>query len=304
MRNKVWRELVDDNPPASPILEIVGPASAVLATGPEFLAEPDPYSPLGALLGDDRPLISESDNFEHIALEKPGGGWSAEVMAIEIVTDKGTLLLEAEGMVDVIDGNRIKAVATNLLMPGATILIGRREGRVGLMDALQETFTKLRPDLAVAHILMKDYRRRLRLAYTSTGISLSSLYERLRALGCEKDQQTIKSWVGPYGPMAPREFSDNQHLCRVLGLNLSTQELNEIYSGVLRIRGFRISAGHALARAAVAAVASNNIAGAARLEAEMGVSIADLKDAVIQAKVIARRNLDYPISVTALGRLT
>lgn len=303
MRDKAWRELVDANPPVAPTYDTVERTAPVLVAGPEFLEEPDPYSPLGALLGDDRPLISEGDNFEHVALENPAGEWAAEVAAIEITTDKGTILLEAGSVVDVMVGNRIKAVPTNLLTPGAYILIGRREGRVGLMDALQETFSKLRPDLAAAYMLMKDYRKRVQAAFGSAAISVFSLHQRLIELGCTKGEQTVKAWVGPFGPMAPMGFSDNQRLCEALSLDIGTRELTEIYSGVVRIRGFRISAGHALSRAAVAAAVSTNGADAARLEAEMGVSIADLRDAVIEAKVLATKKLDHPSPVTALRRL-
>jgi hypothetical protein len=303
MRDHVWRQLVDNDPPPAPYPDIVETSLTTRLPGAEFVPEPDPYSPLGALLGDDRPLISESDNLDHVAVERPGAGWVAEVMAVEVATDRGTVLLERESRIDVIVGNRIKAVPPNELKGGDRILIGRREGRVGLMDALQDTFAKLRPDLAVAYILMKDYRKRLQRAFLATGMSAGTLYQRLVMLGCTKDEQTVRSWVEPYGPMAPRDFNDNKYLVMALGLDIGARELREIFSGVLRIRGFRISAGQALARAAVAAAASTNSADAARLEKEMGVSIADLKDAVIEANVIATRILDTPVPVTALGRL-
>jgi hypothetical protein len=304
VRDKVWRALVDSDPPVPPAYRMAEAPNVTVIAGPSFLTEPDPYSPLGHLLADDRPLMSDVDQAAQVAIQSPGGDWSGEVRAVRVQTDGGIVLLAAAAGVDVISGGRIETVAAETLKSGMHILVGRREGRVGLMEALDETFRRVRPDLAAAHVLVRDLRRRVQAAFAVFGRGFHHLFSWVAALGCDKDEQTVRSWVLQSGPMAPREVDDLRRLCKAVSLSVPDSELREVFQGVRRIRGFRISAGLALSRAAVAAAAMDDAVEIKELEREMGVSVADLRDAVLEVQVLEVTMLDEPVPVASIGRLS
>jgi hypothetical protein len=300
MRERVWRELVSDEPPPPPIDVPYELPKVLVQEGPGVSVEQDPFSPLGALLRDDRPLIAEEGVDEQVAEEKDDGHWEAAVDSVEIETDHGYVLLPREREVDVMDDEPVSYTAGSL-KPGMRMVIGRHSGRVGLIEALEDRLApRHRADLLAARLLVREYQDRVHRTFAESGLSVATLQEQLSRRGCTKVELTIRSWVTPGGPMAPRDRDDLWRLNDALGLKYTTTRLHEIYSALMRIRTFRRAAGNALARAAGAAAFSRDDS---RVDAETGLSVADLRDAVIVATVKRVRDVTQPVRLTDTGRL-
>lgn len=297
-REQVWRALIDDSPPPPPIdvpLEIE-PVEIV----DRELADPasDPFSPLGAVLRDERPLFTDEGMEDRVA-RPTEGGWTTLVDAVRVTTSEGVVALGVDDEVDVLTpSGETTIVLASDLSKGMRLVLGREAGRVGLMEAL-ESRLEHRQDVLVARLLIQDFQGRVRAAFTASG-SLSSVIASLRALGCDKNYQTIRSWVSRGGPMAPRDFPDLQRLSQALNLGLSPVREREVYGSLMRVRVFRRAAGKALARAASAAVASDRDA---LVDPETGLSVADLRDAVIVATVQSVIKVDGQVRLADIGRL-
>ena len=80
--------------------------------------------------------------------------------------------------------------------------------------------------------------------------------------------------------MAPRDLVDLRWLNTALDLGMSDRFVQELFAGVQRRRVFRRAAGRALAEAARG---STVVADGDRVDTETGLSIADLRDAIIEA---------------------
>jgi hypothetical protein len=76
--------------------------------------------------------------------------------------------------------------------------------------------------------------------------------------------------------------------------------LRELFAVVQRRRVFRRAAGRALAEAARSAMVVEDDL---RVDPETGLSIADLRDAVVEAVVLTVSACDSPFPLTMLGRL-
>jgi hypothetical protein len=226
------------------------------------------------------------------------GDWSAAVPAIEIVTDRGRLLLEAGKPVDVREGPKIEERRPEQLKPGSILLVGRRQGRVGLLEALEERLGH-RPDLIAARYLLDDYRRLVRTRWAECGMTLTALHRAMVDLGCDRTLAAVRSWVTE-GTMAPQHFEDLDRLNTALGLDMSDTFLRELFAGVQRRRGFRRAAGRALA---AAARDSTVVADDERIDSETGLTVADLREAVIEATVVSVAPCDHPVPITLLGIL-
>ena len=100
--------------------------------------------------------------------------------------------------------------------------------------------------------------------------------------------------------MAPQHVDDLKRLNEALDLGLSHVQISELFAGVQRRRGFRRAAGRALA---AAARGSTIVADENRIDSETGLSIADLREAVVEAIVIDVTLCDKPVPLTLLGRL-
>ena len=204
----------------------------------------------------------------------------AAVPAVAITTDRGRLLLEMGRPIDVREGLKITERLPEALGPGAIVLVGRRQGRVGLLEALEERLGD-RPDLLAARLLVEDYRRRVRTRFAASRLSIANLHRALVGRGCDKTNAAVRSWVTGV-TMAPQQFEDLEKLNDALDLELAPLQLRELFAGVQRRRGFRRAAGRALA---AAARGSTVVADENRVDAETGFSIADLRDAVVEAVV-------------------
>ena len=209
------------------------------------------------------------------------------------------MFLETGRAIEVRVGPKIVDRRPEQLQSGDVLLVGRRQGRVGLIEALEERLGH-RPDLVAARLLVDIYRRLVRQKFEESGKTVAALYDEMAALGCQKTIAAVRDWVTEGGTMAPQHFEDLRRLNAALGLGMSGQRLRELFAGVQRRRGFRRATGRALA---AAARSSTVVEDDGRLNAETGLSIADLRDAVIEAVVMDVTHCDELVPLTLIGRL-
>jgi hypothetical protein len=299
VHDRTWRAIVGSAPP--PHLSD-GPSPTrrpvVVADGAEYVPEPDPFESLSSLFDLDPLEFGGEGPTRGIARETEQGGWTATVPAVSVVTDRGPLLLEVGRPVDVREGPKIVERRPEALKPGAILLVGRRQGRVGLVEALEERLGH-RPDLLAARYLLDHYRRLVRARWSESRLTIAALHRAMTELGCDKTSHAVRSWVTE-GTMAPQRIDDLERLNSALALGMSAVQLRELFAGVQRRRGFRRAAGRALAAAARDATV---VADAETIDSDTGLSIADLRDAVVEAVVLEVISCDHPVPLTLLGTL-
>lgn len=298
IRGRTWRALVGTVPPDVPVPPPLRVRPVLVVDGAEYVAEPDPFGELAGLFDLDPLDVGGEGPQATLARQDDSGDWTAAVPAVTVTTDRGRLLLEVGRPVDVRDGPRITERRPETLEPGAIVLVGRRQGRVGLLEALEERLGD-RPDLVTARFLVDHYRGRVRTRFTESGLTVALLHQRLIERGCDKTTAAVRSWVTE-GTMAPQQFDDLEKLNDALGLGFSPMQLREVFAGVQRRRGFRRAAGRALA---AAARGSTVVADENRVDADTGLSIADLREAVVEAVVVDVASCDQLVPLTLLGRL-
>jgi hypothetical protein len=298
VRARTWRSLVGTAPPGVPAPPTREGRSVLVIDGAEYVAEPDPFGELAALFDLDPLDIGGEGPNETLARQDDGGDWTARLPAVAVTTDHGMLLLEVGRVVDVREGPKITERRPETLEPGAILLVGRRQGRIGLLAALEERLAE-RPDLLAARFLVDHYRRLVRARFTESGLTIASLHQALVGRGCDKTAAAVRCWVTE-STMAPQHFDDLERLNDTLTLGMSPVQLRELFAGVQRRRGFRRAAGRALG---AAARGSTVVADETRVDAETGLSIADLRDAVVEAVVLGVAPCDQPVPLTLLGRL-
>lgn len=300
IRAGTWLALVGTPAPAVAARETPSAPSrpVVVLDGAEYVPEPDPFESLASLF-DLNPLDigGEGPTFG-LARESEGGEWTAAAPALAVVTDRGSLLLEIGRPVDVREGPKIVERRPETLEPGAILLVGRRLGRVGLLEALEERLAD-RPDLMAARFLVDHHRRLVRSRFAESGLTVAALHRAVVALGCDKTSGAVRSWVTD-GTMAPQHIDDLKRLNEALELGLTPTRCSELFAGVQRRRGFRRAAGRALA---AAARGSTVVADETRIDPETGLSVADLRDAVVEAVVVQVSPCDHPVPLTLLGIL-
>ena len=268
--------------------------------GAEFVPEPDPFGSFSSLFDLDPLDLGGEGPRSGIARRDEEGDWNAEVPAVAVTTDHGRILLEVGREVDVRVGTNIEDRRPEQLRPGDVLLVGRRAGRVGLLEALEERLGH-RPDLLAARLLIDRYHQLVRTPLRRLGLDHRRAAPSPGRAGMRQDVVAVRSWVTDGGIMAPRDLVDLRSLNTVLDLGMSDLQLDELFAGVQRRRDFRRAAGRALARAARS---STLVDDTRRVDAETGLSIADLRDAVVEAIVIdvstVRRTV---IPLTLIGRL-
>jgi hypothetical protein len=299
VRGRTWRHLLGTDPPPAPAPADVAPARIATVGGAEFVPEPDPFGNFASLFQLDPLDLGGEGPRSGIARRDEDGDWNAEVPAVAVTTDHGRILLEAGREVDVRIGTTIHERLPEQLRAGDVLLIGRRAGRVGLLAALEERLAH-RPDLLAARLLIDGYHEVVRTRFLASGLSIAELHRLLVAAGCDKTSVTVGSWVTGGGIMAPRDLADLRSLNVVLGLGMSDLQLDTLFAGVRRRRDFRRATGRALARAARSSAAVDDTQ---RVDADTGLSMADLRDAIIEATVIAVEPSDTVIPLTLIGRL-
>ncbi|HEY5011329.1 MAG TPA: hypothetical protein VIK61_01320 [Acidimicrobiia bacterium] len=139
----------------------------------------------------------------------------------------------------------------------------------------------------------------MRARWPASGLTIAALHRAMTDIGCDKTSHAVRSWVTE-GTMAPQHIDDLERLNRALALGMSDVQVRELFAGVQRRRGFRRAAGRALAAAARDATV---VADAATIDSETGLSIADLRDAVVEAVVLEVTPCDDPVPLTLLGTL-
>src|SRR5581483_7234775 len=251
------------DPPPAAAEPDLGRSAVELATGRAFVSVPDPFDALEDLLVAEPLFFADEGPRESLASRSGAGHWSGVAEAVEVITDDGRIRLERARVVDVRDGSESRA------------------------------------DLLAARLLIDDYQTEVRSAFMASGLSLTQLRRRLIALGCQKTFPAVRSWVVGHSIMAPRDFEDLERLNQVLGLGYGDRRLREIFAAVRRRRNFRRAAGRVLAGAARAATTVTED----RIDPDTGLSIADLRDAVVEAVVRAVVLLPDPIPLADLGHL-
>lgn len=299
VRANAWRRIVGGTPPPPSRVGDSRRRSRVVAVdGAEYIPDRDPFEPLASLFDLDPLDIGGEGPARGIARQSDHGDWSATVAALDVITDRGRLLLEVGKPVDVRAGPKIEERRPEQLGPGSVLLVGRRKGRVGLLEALEERLSH-RPDLLAARYLLDDYRRLVRTRWAESGLTLTALHRAMTELGCDRTLAAVRSWVTE-STMAPQHLEDLQYLDTALGLRMTDIHMRELFAGVQRRRGFRRAAGRALAAAARDATLA---ASDERVDAETGLTVADLRDAVVEATVISVTPCDNPVPITLVGTL-
>ncbi len=299
VRGRTWRALIGSDPPPSPPARSDGVhRSVVTVDGAEYVPEPNPFDELASLFDLDPIDFGGEGPRLGLARESQDGDWDAEVDAVEVTTDHGRVLLEIGRPVEVRAGAKIVDKRPDQLSPGDALLIGRRQGRVGLLEALEDRLGH-RPDLVATRYLIDSYRKLVRTRFAESGFTIAALHRRLVDLGCDKTTAAVRDWVSD-STMAPQQFEDLERLNSALDLGMSEDRLREFFIGVQRRRGFRRAAGRALA---AAARSSTVVEDDRRVDTSTGLSIADLRDAVVEATVISVAYCDHRVPMTLLGRL-
>jgi len=299
VRGNTWRHLLSSEPPPPPPPASSPQPRIATVDGAEFVPEPDPFGTFASLFGLDPLDLGGEGPRSGIARRDDGGDWTAEVSAVVVTTDHGRFLLEAGREVEVRVGARIDDRLPEELQPGDVLLVGRRAGRVGLLAALEERLAH-RPDLLAARLLIDLFHQQVRTRFAESGLTIAELHRRLVAAGCDKTSVAVRSWVTGGGIMAPRDLVDLRLLNTELELGMSDGQIGELFAGVRRRRDFRRAAGRALARAARSSIA---VGDTDRVDADTGLSIADLRDAIIEATVITVEPCRGLVPLTLLGRL-
>lgn len=299
VRGSTWRSLLHTAPPPPPAVVPHQEITVIRVDGAEYVAPPDPFDSFAGLFELNPLDIGGEGPSEGIARRDPGGEWKALVDAVRVHTDLGDVLLEAARHVEVRLGPRIVDRRPDHLEAGDVLLIGRRAGRVGLIEALEEKLSD-RPDLFAARLLLDRYHQLLRSCFEASGLTIAGLHRKMTESGCTKTSVAVRSWVTEGGIMAPRDRTDLASLNEVLGLGMSQVEVSELFAGVQRRRAFRRAAGRALAGAA----RSSTLAGDdSVVDSETGLSVADLRDTVVEATVTGTTPCLAPVPLTLIGRL-
>jgi hypothetical protein len=299
VRRRTWRALVGSEPPPGPQAPTV--PLKISMVGARAAAPPvDSFEPLQPLLASVPLAVGEEGVEDVVGEESPTGAWRGAVEAVEVVTEAGSLFLPRDRLVDVREGEEVVERRAAALRPGMVLLVDRRGRRLGLLEAVSDQLEKARPDLFAAKLLIEDLRRRVQQAFRGSGTTVVRLFEQLRALGCRKSYGAVRSWVDEDGPVAPRDLRDLELLNEALALGMSSRRLRETFAGVSRWRGFRRAVGRALAEAARGSVGT---ARATRIDSETGLSVADLRELVLEAKVLEVRECPEPVPLSEIGYL-
>ena len=158
-------------------------------TAPSSCPSPIPSSSFSSLFDlDPLDLGGEGPSSGHRPRGR-GGDWTAEVPAVAVTTDHGRS--PPRGRV----ARSTSAIGTNILErcpkssePGDVLLVGRRAGRVGLLDALEERLGRP-PDLLAARLLIDGYHELVRTRFADSGLTIAELHRRLVAAGMRQDQR-------------------------------------------------------------------------------------------------------------------
>ena len=300
-RSHVWRELVSDVLPATPGDDQTDAPHSVSMTEAEKMdVARDPFAPFESLVLSSPFVLGDEGVEDVVAEEGENGQWFASVLAVDINTEIGKITLPRARMVEVRKGNRILDRRADILEPGMFLLVGRREGRLGLLEALAERLQKARPDLIAAGLMVSDLQTVVQRGFRDSQFSVTQLHEVLGTLGFEKTYQAVRGYVGKGGPLAPRDIADVRRLNEALSLGLAPSRINTIFAAVQKLRNFKRAAGRALATAARGSTVQSDVS---RVDRETGLSMADLREVVVEAKILSVSNRAEPVPLTEIGHM-
>lgn len=296
-RERTWRELLGTPPPPAPESTVV-PTEVRVIDAREAVPAIDPFEALEPLLASVPLAIGDEGVEDVVAREAAEGGWQGAVDAVRVETDAGTILLPRDRLVDVRQGEAIVERRAGSLEPGMLLLVDRRGNRVGLVDAVADRLQRRRPDLLAADLLIRDLRSRVQHAFAASGMTRAELFERMQWLGFEKSYHAVRGYVDDEGPLAPQHFDDLRRLHDALGLEMGGTKLREVFAGVQRWRGFKRAAGRALVAASRGSLMASEDT---RIDADTGLSVADLRELVLEAKVLEVRECPEPVPLAEVG---
>jgi hypothetical protein len=299
VRERAWRELVGVEPPPTPEMPEVT-TEVIVVDALEAQPKLDPFEAFQPLLASVPLAVGDEGVEDAVAEEDAGGAWRGAVEAVEVITDAGVTFLPRDRFVDVRTGEDIVEYRAAALQPGMVLLVDRRGGRIGLLEAIADRLKKDRPDLLAANLLIGDLRQTVGRGFTASGMTRMEVFERLRSLGFEKTYQAARGYVDEDGPLAPRDFVDLQRLNQALGLEMTEQRLREVFAGVRRWRAFRRAAGKALVEASRGSLVTSE---ATRIDRETGLSIADLRELVREVQILEVRKCTAPVPLAEIGYL-
>lgn len=300
LRTHAWRELVGEDTPLVLPLTVNQPNEIFIAEALQSRPEEDPFENFESLLRSSPLIIGDEGPEESVAEEVEDGTWTSAVESVEIQTEAGLILLPCRRVIEARMNERIVECCAEDLKPGTYLFIGRREGRIGLLEALAERLAKHRPDIVTALLLVRDLQMRIAQKFKSSGMTKADLFRRLEERGFDKTYQAAKGYVEDDGPLAPRDVDDLGRLNDALQLGLSHLRVTEIFKGVHRLRVFRRAAGRALNAAARASTFAEDLT---RVDPETGLSLADLRDVVQEAKVLRVTKCPEPVPMADIGHL-
>jgi len=298
-RQRAWRELIGREPPPARILPEVR-AEIVVVDALESEPQVDPFDAFQPLLSSVPLAVGDEGVEDAVGEELADGEWRGAVEAVEVVTDGGAFLLARDRFVDVRADEEIIECRAAALRPGMVLLVDRRGGRIGLLEAVADRLKKERPDLLAANLLIADLQRTVRRGFVASRMTPMELYKRLCSLGFEKTYYAARSYVDDDGPLAPRDLVDLQRLNEALRLGISDQRIREAFAGVRRWRAFRRATGKALVAASRGSIVASE---ATRVDQETGLSIADLQELVLEAEVLDVRECPKPVPLSEIGYL-
>jgi hypothetical protein len=299
IRQRVWRELVGREPPPAPKLPEVR-SEVVVVDALETKPELDPFEALQPLLASAQLAVGDEGVEDAVGEELADGEWRGAVEAVRVLTDAGVFLIPCDRLVDIRADEEITECRAAALQRGMILLVDRRGGRIGLLEAVADRLKKVRPDLLAANLLIMDLQRTVRRGFAESGMSRTSLLERLVFLGFEKTYHAARSYVDEDGPLAPRDFADLQRLNEALSLGMTDHRLREAFAGVRRWRAFKRAAGKALVAASRGSLLTSETT---RIDGGTGLSIADLRELVLEAEVRDVQKCAEPVSLAEIGYL-
>jgi len=261
----------------------------------------DPFDAFESLLVAG-PLVVGEEGIEERIAEEAGeeGEWLAAVEAVEVRTDAGVIRLPCARFVDVRVADEILECKAEELKVGMYLIVDRRAGRLGLLEAIADRLKRQRPDLLTANLLISDLRTAVQEAFARSRMTRMQLFEKLRSLGFEKTYVAARGYVDSHGPLAPRDLDDLKRLNQALGLGLADRRVLEVFSALRRWRTFRRAVGKALVAASRGSMLASD---SARIDRDTGLSTADLRELVLEVRVIGVTPCAAPVPVAETGRL-
>ncbi|MCY4579224.1 MAG: hypothetical protein OXD31_09250 [Chloroflexi bacterium] len=298
-RTQVWRKVIGESTPPRPRMERKNLSAPKMVGAARFIEEPNPFEAFESLLMPG-PLFSEEGPSDTLAERGEDGRWRAEVDAVEVVTDAGTILFPKNRAVDARVRTSLESLPAYRLSPGMFLILNRQAGSAGLLNAVSERMRAQRPDLYVVNLLIRDLGATTREGFRRSGFEYAELHRRLVRLGFDKTYQAARGYVREDGPIAPRDFSDLKMLNSVLDLGYDGNALSQTFQAVQRERTFRRALGRSLAEAArKTAVSSMDDV----IDDETGLSISDLTELVLEAKVVRVLKCTEPVPLNETGFL-